>query len=259
MKPSEALLVTQSVTASRPAEDSRPRTVLNETTLGVDAGELLAIVGPSGSGKSTFLRLLNRLLEPDSGTIFLEGQDVRTVEPPLLRAQLPLVAQKPYLFSGSVKDNLFASSRLRRAQPPDISGDSFKKLLAMCQLETDWLGRDARKLSIGQQQRVCLMRAILGPCKVLLLDEPTSALDRPTADQLALTFRQLCEDKSLAIIFVTHDLRVAERCADRVALMQAGSVIECGSTEEVLSNPKTEAARNFLSLDTAEKQEQLNE
>lgn len=120
----------------------------------------------------------------------------------------------------------------------------------MCQVETDWLDRDARKLSIGQQQRVCLVRAMLGPCKALLLDEPTSALDRPTADQLAHTFQQLCQDKGLAIILVTHDLRIAERCADRVALLQNGFVVEDGPARQVLNSPASDAARHFLSLET---------
>ena len=241
-----ALLATESVTANRPAEDGRFKSVVKATTLTVDAGECLTIVGPSGSGKSSFLKLLNRLLEPDSGTVFLAGKDIRTIDPPELRAQLPLVAQKPFMFPGTVKDNLAASARLRRATSPDLAAADILDLLAMCQVEADWLDREARKLSIGQQQRVCLVRAMLGPCKALLLDEPTSALDRPTADRLAETFRQLCKEKNLAVVIVTHDLRVAELCADRVALMQDGAITEEGPAGKMLDDPSTESARRFL-------------
>ena len=250
MNPSDMLLFAQSVTASRQAEDGQPKVVLKKTTLGVGAGELLAIVGPSGSGKSTFLRLMNRLLEPDDGIVYLEGQDIRSLEPPVLRAQLPLVAQKPFLYAGTVQNNLEAPAKFRSTQLPDWKSEAALGVLDMCRIDRSWLGRDARKLSIGQQQRVCLARALLGPCKVLLLDEPTSALDRPTADKLAETFRRLCDEMELAIVLVTHDLRIAANCADRIALMQNGEVVESGLAPQVLNQPTTEAARRFLMLES---------
>lgn len=252
MNPAVPLLATKSVTASRPAGDGSRKPVIKATTLDVAAGECLAIIGPSGSGKSTFLRLLNRLLEPDSGSVSLAGTDIRTIEPPQLRSRLPLVAQKPFIFPGTVRDNLEASARLRRVPPPDLTAADVAALLAMCRIEADWIGRDAKKLSIGQQQRVCLARAMLGPCQALLLDEPTSALDRPTADRLAGTFRQLCREKQLAAVIVTHDLRIAELCADRVAFMQDGAVIEEGDADTMLSDPSTESARRFLFQEPAE-------
>lgn len=252
MTPVELLLQAESVTASRPGENGQLETILHETTLGVAQGELLAVVGPSGSGKSTLLRLFNRFLEPDTGQVLFLGKDIRTIDPPLLRSQIPLVAQKPFLFPGTVKDNLESSARLRKAELPDLRSPECQNLLRMCQVEPAWLDRGANKLSVGQQQRVCLLRAMLGPCKVLLLDEPTSALDPPTADQLAQTFRQLADEKRLTMILVTHDLRLAERCADRVALLQDGRVIEVGPTRQILHNPTTDAAKQFLSPGQAE-------
>ena len=117
----------------------------------------------------------------------------------------------------------------------------------MCRVEQSWLNRDAHKLSVGQQQRVCLLRALLGPCKAMLLDEPTSALDRQTRVQMAKMFKLLAKEKGLAIILVTHGLEIAEICADRIALMISGSVIETGPVAQVLNAPKTEASRQFLS------------
>jgi putative ABC transport system ATP-binding protein len=241
------LLQAHEVTVSRPGEAGRLQRVLQETTLHVDAGEVLVIVGPSGGGKSTLLRLFNRLLEPDSGKILLAGKNIQTLDPPLLRARIPLVAQKPYLFSGTVRDNLHASAKLRRAELPDLNDANLQELLELCQVNQSWIDRDARKLSIGQQQRICLARALLGPCQALLLDEPTSALDRPTADLLAQTFRELARQKNLAIIVVTHDLRLAEHCAHRMALLLDGSVVEEGPTAQLLQNPTTDSARLFLS------------
>ena len=117
----------------------------------------------------------------------------------------------------------------------------------MCRVEQSWLDRDARKLSVGQQQRICLLRALLGPCMAMLLDEPTSALDRQTGVQMAQTFKLLTKEKGLAIILVTHDLEIAEICADRIALMISGSVIETGPVAQVLNTPQAEASRQFLS------------
>jgi len=249
------LLQAREVTVSRPGEAGRSQRVLQEVSMEIDAGEVLAVVGPSGGGKSTLLRLFNRLLEPDSGEILLAGINIQTIDPPLLRARIPLVAQKPFLFSGTVLDNLQASARLRRAAFPDLNASELQELLELCQLNSAWLDRDARKLSIGQQQRICLMRALVGPCQALLLDEPTSALDRPTADQLAQTFRELARQKNLAIVVVTHDLRLAELCADRLALLLDGSVVEEGPATQVLHHPTTAAARQFLSSEPIENSE----
>jgi putative ABC transport system ATP-binding protein len=156
------------------------------------------------------------------------------------------VSQKPFLFPGTVMENLQASARLRRTELPDSSDPALLELLDLCHVDPAWLDRDARKLSVGQQQRVCLARAMVGPCQVLLLDEPTSALDRPTADQMALTFRQLAREKNLAIIFVTHDLRLTGRCADHVIFMANGAVVEEGSATQLLNSPETAEVRAFL-------------
>jgi putative ABC transport system ATP-binding protein len=240
------------VTASRPGEKGKRERVLQKTTLDVGVGEVLAVVGPSGSGKSTLLRLFNRLLEADSGEILLAGENIREMAPAELRSRISLVAQKPFLFPGTVLENLQASSRLRRSEPPDINAPQQQELLALCQIDQQWLDRDARKLSVGQQQRICLARALVGSCQVLLLDEPTSALDRPSADLMAQSFSQLARQRKLAIVLVTHDLRLAKRCADRVALLLDGAVVEEGPADKILHNPSTDAARLFLSSEAAE-------
>lgn len=251
------LLQVRQVAASRPGESGVLQRVLQETSLNVDAGEILAVVGPSGSGKSTLLRLLNRLLEAESGDILLSGETIRSFPPPELRLRIPLVSQKPFLFPGTVRENLQAPARLRRTERPDFSDPPLQELLELCHVDPAWLDRDARKLSVGQQQRVCLARAMVGPCRVLLLDEPTSALDRPTADQMALTFRQLAREKNLAIVFVTHDLRLTGRCADHVVFMANGAVVEEGPASRLLNHPETEEVRAFLASESDDDREVL--
>jgi putative ABC transport system ATP-binding protein len=252
MSHTEAVLQAREVTFSRQEEAGQMVRILRKTSIHVDRGEVLAVVGPSGSGKSTLLRLFNRLLEPDSGMVLFAGENIQLLDPPSLRARIPLVAQRPFLFHGSVLDNLQVPARLRRTALPEAGDPAIRELLEMCQVSPSWLMRDARKLSVGQQQRVCLARALTGPCEVLLLDEPTSALDRPTADLMAQTFRRLSERQNLGIVFVTHDLHLAERSADRVALLLDGAIVETGRPEQVLHQPVTDAARMFLSSDSAQ-------
>ncbi len=249
------LLQAKQVNASRSNGSEGLQPVLQNVTLGINAGEILAIVGPSGSGKSSLLRLFNRLLEPESGDVSLAGENIQNLSPPNLRSRIPLVSQKPFLFTGTVRDNLQAPAKLRRTDLPDLNDPELQALLKLCQVDPAWLDRDATKLSVGQQQRVCLARAIVGPCQALLLDEPTSALDRPTADQMALTFRQLANDKGLAIVFVTHDLRLTARCADRVVFLENGAIVEEGSAHQLLNHPETPAVKAFLSSELATDEE----
>ena len=240
-------MLARDVSVIRPSEEGASKQVLHQVTLEISSGELLAIVGPSGSGKSTLLRVLNRLLEPEQGLILLSGRDIREIAPPQLRARVSLVAQKPYLFPGTVKENLEASAKLRRTAPPNFKSKELLQILNMCSVDASWMKRDAQKLSIGEQQRVSLARSLFGPCEVLLLDEPTSSLDRPKADQIAKTLKTLAIEKGLGIIVVTHDLRLAELCADRIALMFEGAILEEGAREKILSQPKQTYTRKFIS------------
>lgn len=241
----QPLLRADQVQLQRVNENGRRYSVLQDVSLDVAAGELVAVVGPSGGGKSTLLRLFNRLLEADSGVVLCDGRDVRTLQPPELRSRIVLVSQKPLLFSGTVRDNLAMSGRLRRKGTIRTLDDDLD-LLALCRLDHSLLDRDGQRLSVGQQQRVCLARAMAGPCQALLLDEPTSALDWPTAEALTHTFRDLAVQRGLALLLVTHDLRIARLCANRIAVLVNGRIVEQGPVEEVIANPQSAQARDFL-------------
>jgi putative ABC transport system ATP-binding protein len=188
-----------------------------------------SVVGPSGSGKSTLLRLLNRLADPDSGKVVYEGKDVCEYDPLPLRREVSLVPQLPALIDGTVHDNV--------AYGPRLAGHSFdaRSCLELAGLDPDFESRDAAKLSVGEQQRVMLARALALDPRVLLLDEPTSALDQAARDAVETTLRGLRMRTAISTVVVTHDLDQARRLADYVVRIESGRVTAQGDTEEVLA------------------------
>lgn len=226
--------------------DGRPHKVLDGLSLKVAPGMITAIVGPSGCGKTTLIRMANRLEDPDSGTILLDGCAVCELDPLQLRRRVALVSQIPYMFVGSVLDNLNTPLLLQRRTPLEPQSAQVAELLDICRFSEDLLPQDARKLSPGQQQRVSLARALVMEPEVLLLDEPTSALDRPTADRLTATLRSVAQSRGLTLLMVTHDLRLAQRCAERMAYLNDGRILEEGPVAELLESPHHESLRRFL-------------
>ena len=165
-----------------------------------------ALLGPSGSGKSTVLRLLNRLVDPDEGVVRFHGDDVRGLDPLELRRRAVLVPQLPAPLPGTVAENVEYGVRLAGGET-DV-----ERCLASAGLEASYADRDAARLSVGEQQRVMLARALALDPEVLLLDEPTSALDETARDEVESTLAGL--DRSF--VLVTHDPAQAERLTDRV-------------------------------------------
>jgi putative ABC transport system ATP-binding protein len=186
------------------------------------------LAGPSGSGKSTVLRLLNRLADPESGTVRCRGQDVRERDPLDLRREVCLVPQLPALLEGSVADNItFAAELAGRTAEHD-------RLLELAGLDGSFGERDAARLSVGEQQRVMLARALALEPQVLLLDEPTSALDEAARDAVEATLADLRQRLEISTVLVTHDLAQARRMADWVVRIEAGRALEEGPTAELL-------------------------
>jgi ABC-type sulfate/molybdate transport systems ATPase subunit len=190
-----------------------------------------SVVGPSGSGKSTLLRLLNRLADPDSGRVVYEGTDVRELDPLALRREVSLVPQLPALVEGTVHDNV--------AYGPRLAGHSFdaRSCLELAGLDPAFEDRDSSKLSVGEQQRVMLARALALEPRVLLLDEPTSALDQAARDAVEATLRSLRARTAISTVVVTHDLQQAKRLAEYVVRIEAGRVTAEGPANEVLAKP----------------------
>ncbi|HEY3191594.1 MAG TPA: phosphate ABC transporter ATP-binding protein [Solirubrobacterales bacterium] len=201
--------------------------VLNRVDVRIPVGAS-SVVGPSGSGKSTLLRLLNRLADPDSGRVVYEGTDVRERDPLALRREVSLVPQLPALIDGTVHDNV--------AYGPRLAGHSFdaRSCLELAGLDPAFEDRDAAKLSVGEQQRVMLARALALEPRVLLLDEPTSALDRAARDAVETTLRRLRARTAISLVLVTHDIDQARRLAGYVVRIDAGRVTGQGPAAEML-------------------------
>jgi putative ABC transport system ATP-binding protein len=179
-----------------------------------------ALVGPSGAGKSTLLRLLNRLADPDAGTVSYRDHDVREYDVLALRREVALVPQLPALLPGSVAENVSYGPRLcgRECEVDEA--------LALAGLDATFAHRPAQQLSVGEQQRVMLARALALRPAVLLLDEPTAALDDRARDAVERTLRDLRGRLSAALIIVTHDQAQARRLGDRLLHLENGRIAD---------------------------------
>jgi len=204
------------------------RRVLDLVSAAIPAGAT-AIVGPSGAGKSTLLRLLNRLADPDAGTIAYRGRPLAEYEPLALRREVSLVPQLPALLEGTVKSNL--------AYAAGLAGKELdaERCLGLAGLAPDFAGRDVAKLSVGEQQRAMLGRALAQGPKVLLLDEPTSALDQAARDAIESTLAELRRELEISIVVVSHDPEQARRLGDWVVRLERGKAVEAGPIEEVMA------------------------
>jgi putative ABC transport system ATP-binding protein len=175
------------------------------------------IWGPSGSGKSTLLRLLNRLADPEQGRVLFEGEDVRGLDPLQLRRRAVLVHQLPTPLPGTVAENVRYGSSLA-GNEVDV-----ERMLEHVGLPARLGERKAASLSVGEQQRVMLARALALEPGVLLLDEPTSALDERARDHVEATLRHLCSDLGVSLVVVTHDRGQAERLAESYVELRAAA------------------------------------
>jgi putative ABC transport system ATP-binding protein len=197
----------------------------------VSRGEVLAIVGPSGSGKSSLLRLLNRLDEPSSGTVYVEGVDYKQITPGELRRKLGMVTQRPYLFPGTVEENLQFGPMQRGEK---LTSENIDALLMRVGL-AGFASRNVANLSGGEAQRVSVARTLANSPILLLLDEPTSALDEASKVGIEGLLRSIVKDHGLTCILVTHDIAQASRLSGRALLIEQGRIVRSGPVAEVLN------------------------
>jgi putative ABC transport system ATP-binding protein len=206
------------------------KVLVADATFEVRRGEMLAIVGPSGSGKSSLLRLLNRLDEPTSGTVYLDATDYRQIAPRELRRRVGMVTQRAFLFPGTVAENLRFGPRQRGES---LTDSRIEELLAGVGL-AGYGSRDVANLSGGEAQRVSLARTLANAPEVLLLDEPTSALDDDSKREVEKIILEIGREQGIPSVLVTHDVAQAARLAQRALILESGRVIRCGAIAEVL-------------------------
>jgi len=184
------------------------RLVLDEVSARIPAAGITVVSGPSGAGKTTLLRLCNRLDIPDAGRVWYRGQPLDELDPLALRRRVGMVFQRPTPFPGNVADNLAVAH-------PDAGAEEMTTALIQVALDPGLLGQEARTLSGGELQRMCLARTLVTRPETLLLDEPTSALDAQPKQVFEATARDLAA-QGITIIWVTHDSAQADRIADRI-------------------------------------------
>jgi putative ABC transport system ATP-binding protein len=206
--------------------------VLDGVDLDIPQRLLTALVGPSGAGKTSLLRLLNRLDEPTGGLVQYCGRALDELPVRSLRRRVGFVFQTPVMFPGTVRDNLAEAAALSDHGDRDLEG-RVRTAMDRAELEPDLLDRPGDRLSVGQQQRVNLARALMSEPEALLMDESTSALDPETANRLMDTVRRMSAAGTLTVVFVTHRLQEARRFSDVTAVLEAGRVLAAGPTKEV--------------------------
>jgi len=219
-----------------------------DLTLSVDPGEILVLVGPSGCGKSTTLRLINRMIEPTSGTILYNGEDVTSVDPNELRRRIGYVIQQVGLFPHrTIAENIATVPQLLR-WPKQRIRDRVDELLELVSMDPSvYRDRYPGELSGGQAQRVGVARALGANPDVLLMDEPFGAIDPITRDRLQNEFLRLQSDLKKTIVFVTHDIDEAVKMGDRIAILrQESRIAQIDRPEIVLAEPADEFVENFL-------------
>jgi osmoprotectant transport system ATP-binding protein len=221
--------------------------VVDGLSFQIRRGEFFVVVGTSGAGKSTTLRMINQLVPHSSGSIRVEGKDVREWSLTALRRRMGYVIQSIGLFPHwTVERNVGAVPELLAWPKARIRERAAELLDALGLAPEHFLARYPHQLSIGQQQRVGIARALAADPDVLLMDEPFGALDPLTRDALQVDVARIQRGSRKTVVFVTHDMDEALRLASRIAVMHRGQVVQIGAPIELISKPESEFVRDFL-------------
>lgn len=228
--------------------------ILKDINIEIPENKLTVILGPSGCGKTTLLKCMNRLtdLYPDvkiNGSIFIDNEDVLHTNTDVteIRKKMGLLSQRPFPLPMNIYNNVAYGLKIsgrRNKRALDARVENYLKIVSLWDEVKDRLHEPASKLSIGQQQRLCLARGLAVDPEIILADEPTSALDPISSEAIEKKFVEL--KQQYTIVMVTHILRQARRIADHVIFMYMGEVIEQGPAKEIFENPKMDRTKKYL-------------
>ncbi|WP_121610116.1 ABC transporter ATP-binding protein [Mesobacillus foraminis] len=223
------------------------KTVIDNFSLNIEAGQLVVFIGPSGCGKTTLLKMINRLIHPSSGKIFVDGKDISKIDPIELRRNIGYVIQNTGLFPHmSIKENLELIPKLKGEDPEAIEKKTVELLELVGLNPEEYMHRFPKELSGGQQQRVGVARAFSTNSDIILMDEPFSALDPVTRSSLQEELFNMQKELNKTIIFVTHDMDEAYKIADKICLLKDGNILQYDTPENILKNPASEFVESFI-------------
>ena len=212
--------------------------ILKDVNLHIEDGEFMVLVGPSGSGKTTMLKMINRLLEPTDGNIYMDGKRIKDYDERELRLSTGYVLQAIALFPNlTVAENIALIPEMKGWGKERVASKTVELLEKVGLPASDYADRKPHELSGGEQQRVGIVRAMIGEPKILLMDEPFSALDAISRKQLQTLTKNLHKEFGMTTIFVTHDTDEALKLGDRIAVLQEGEIVQVADSETIVAQP----------------------
>ncbi|MFO3789633.1 choline ABC transporter ATP-binding protein OpuBA [Bacillus mojavensis] len=219
---------------------------VNSVNLEIEKGEFICFIGPSGCGKTTTMKMINRLIEPSAGQIFIDGENIMEQNPVELRRKIGYVIQQIGLFPHmTIQQNISLVPKLLK-WPEQQRKERARELLKLVDMGPDYLDRYPHELSGGQQQRIGVLRALAAEPPLILMDEPFGALDPITRDSLQEEFKKLQKTLHKTIVFVTHDMDEAIKLADRIVILKGGEIVQIGTPDDILRNPANEFVEEFI-------------
>lgn len=221
--------------------------ILKDFSVEIHSHEMVSVIGGSGSGKTTMLKLINGLLLPDQGHVYIDDEDIQTMDQNELRRHIGYVIQNIGLFPHmSIEDNIAYVLKLQKENPQVIQ-ERVQELMNMMDLDLELLKRYPDELSGGQKQRIGIARALAANPQIILMDEAFGAVDEITRHGLQDELLRIHEQLPFTLVFVTHNIQEALRLGDRVIIMKDGHIEQYDTSENILRNPQTDFVKQLLS------------
>ncbi len=223
------------------------KVIMEDFNLAVEKGDFVTIIGSSGCGKTTALKMVNGLIQPTEGKIYIDGQDISTVDQTMLRRNIGYAIQGSVLFPHmTVEENIAYVPNLLNKKDKKRTKAAVEKWMKIVGLDEDMLKRYPSELSGGQQQRVGIARALAASPEILLMDEPFGAVDEITRGQLQTELKRIYEETGITILFVTHDISEALKLGTKVLVLDHGEIQQYDKPSELLKNPATDFVKKLV-------------